>query len=106
MFCKAAYFEEGREVWAVVKDPDKSDDLQIRGTLPAELEAIHRKLIEKHNAEDAGADFIFDAPPEFSKAVCGYRGDEDDALYEQELPVLIEKMKPRKPGFLSRLFGG
>lgn len=50
------------------------------GAPPAEYPAIRDRLIALQNAdEEGGVDYLFDAPLEVAKAVCGYRFDSGDA---------------------------
>ena len=73
--------EQGRELWRVFHDSEKSVfRLDVTGEPPAAFLSIKEKLIqtqEDEGGEKADVDHLHDAPLELAKAVCGYRHDDE-----------------------------
>lgn len=75
----------GVELWRVFHDHEGSIyRLDVTGEPPVELAAIRGRLFEeqeKAGGEDAGVDYVHEIPFELAQAVCGYRHDEDEAIF-------------------------
>jgi hypothetical protein len=92
MVSTAYGYEDGREVWSVVHDPDVDvDDIEVTGNAPAQLAGI-RAGLKRKQAEDAegGVDYLFDAPAALSAALCGYRPDETPEGVEEPAFMTLE----------------
>lgn len=75
-------YENGVAVFAIEHDGGQHGvrHMATLGKLPPEWTAIRKRLSQRQTREDRGAaevDFMFDAPVELAKAICGYRFDED-----------------------------
>jgi hypothetical protein len=76
MVSEAYGFRDGLEVWSVLHDPDRrGTPLEVQGDPPAELAGIHDDLMRRQ-AGESDVDYLFEAPIDLTKAVCGYRWDE------------------------------
>ena len=101
-------YEDGKAVFAIEHDGGQQGvrHMETAGTPPPEWPAILDRLTKDQDAEDAGeaqVDFLFDAPLELAKALCGYRHDE--AWPEGEEPVITSLADKKGPGLIGRLFG-
>lgn len=76
---------DGVELWRVFHDHEGSVyRLDLTGEPPAELAAIRDRLFQeqaKAGGEDAGVDYVHEAPFELGRAICGYRHDEDESAF-------------------------
>jgi hypothetical protein len=77
MVSEAYGFRDGLEVWSVLHDPGRAGvtHLEVEGDPPSELTGIRDGLVREQEG-DAGVDYLFNAPLDLTKAVCGYRWDE------------------------------
>jgi hypothetical protein len=101
-------YERGKAVFAIERDGGQKGvrHMAVAGTAPAEWAAIRKRLTEEQDEEDRGesrTDFLFDAPLELAKALCGYRFDEE--WPKGQKPVQTALVKKKTPSLLSRLFG-
>jgi len=77
MYSAAYGIVDGKQVWSVVHDVDKTPrDVIVEGTPPAEFRAVLDQL-RRAQAEpgNENVDHIFDAPIVLTAALCGYRPD-------------------------------
>lgn len=71
MFSSLKAWLDGRAAWAVTHDPNQ--DLRIEGEPPGEIAEIRRQLAALEATEtDGQVDYMFDAPVELAKMLCGY----------------------------------
>ena len=99
----ASGWRDGRRVWYVRYDSDnRPDGLVAEGDLPPSFAGIRADLeaAQEAEGEDAGVDYIFDAPAELSHALTGYHYDEPSPGEDWHSLV------PQVPGpqWLGRLF--
>jgi hypothetical protein len=110
MFSEVRRYRDGQQTFAVIYDCEKG--FVIEGEPPAEFAPIHAAAV-KAQADEDGADLLWDVPIDLMASLCGYRPD------QMEDPpngwMVLERAKTRKPkteagerkgGFWSRLFGG
>ncbi len=108
MFSVVRGYERGESVFAIEHDGGQQGvrHMETAGTLPAEWPAILDRLSRDQDAEDAGdneVDFLFDAPLDLAKALCGYRHDE--VWPEGQEPDITSLAEKKSPGLIGRLFG-
>lgn len=72
--------DKGVTLWRVSHTAEEDRPLEVTGTPPKELGAIRRKF-ERKQAEDDGADWLFEIPLELARKISGYRVDEDAAEF-------------------------
>jgi hypothetical protein len=99
MVSTAYGYEDGREVWSVVHDPDVDvDDIEVTGNPPAQLAGIRAEL-KRLKAEDTegGVDYVFDAPAALSAALCGYRPDETPEGMDEPIFMTLEPVGRAAP---------
>ena len=89
----------------------------MSGQPPAELTKIKAEATrqqDEEGGEDADTDCLFEVPIDLTKALCGYRYDEDLSDGATPFTGLVPPGKtsavptdsaPREGGFFSRLFG-
>ena len=102
-------YERGKAVFAIEHNGGEhgSRHMSVAGTAPAEWAAIRARLTKQQDKEDkedegeAAVDFLFDAPLELAKVLCGYRHDERWPKGKAPAKMRLRK----KPGLLGRLFG-
>lgn len=89
MVSQAFGYQAGAKVWSVSHDPDLAeDDLQVDGSPPGELVEIHARLTAEQAQDDDSVDYLFEAPLDLTKAVCGYRFDHFDLPGETVFKML------------------
>ena len=80
----ASAAKDGVELWRVAHVNDPIYRLDVSGEPPAELAGIREKFFREQD-EDGGdkssVDYISDIPLEVAKAACGYRADDEEALF-------------------------
>lgn len=108
MFSVVRGYERGKAVFTIEHDGGQQGvrHMETAGTLPAEWPAILERLSKAQDEEDAGeaaVDYLFDAPLELAKALCGYRHDE--VWPEGQEPAHEPLCEKRSPGLMGRLFG-
>jgi hypothetical protein len=77
--------EAGVELWRVFHTNDPLYRLDVSGEPPAAYAGIrdaHIREQDEDGGEDSNADFIHDVPLELAKSACGYRADEDEAVFK------------------------
>lgn len=95
MFSEAYGYRDGGMVWSVSHDPDRSEnDLKIDGSPPPELGAIQRRLMEQQAQEEGEVDYVFEAPLEIVRTICGYRYDQGNLPPE----TVFRVVEPGLPG--------
>ncbi|HET8921564.1 MAG TPA: hypothetical protein VFN26_01060 [Candidatus Acidoferrum sp.] len=81
MFSSASGWARGKQVWKVFHDCEKGRyHLDVVGAAPAGLASIRKRLTDAQDAnggEEGDADYIYDIPAELTKALTGFRHDED-----------------------------
>lgn len=106
MVSEAAGWKDGKKVWSVSHDAQKSiKNLVATGDLPEEFAAIRDRLVSQQDEEDAdepGCDYIFDVPLETAKSVTGFSHDVDNGVFEV---LSASASKSSKPSFWKKLFG-
>jgi hypothetical protein len=76
MFSRLRAFRDGRPAWSVTHDPDVDPDgVVTRGEPPLALQTITAALAAEWG-EDAGVDYMFDAPVRLGRRLCGYSHDD------------------------------
>jgi hypothetical protein len=106
MVSEARGFRDGVQEWAVVHDPDVDlQGVQIEGTPPAALAEIYRRLQSEQAKGHADVDYIFDAPVDLSKEICGFVHDQDMDTTWKVLASKGRAPKTEDKGFFARLFG-
>lgn len=75
MYSAAAWWQEGKEVWAVIHDAQQGImHLDVRGTAPSSYPSIRERLFveqAKAGGRDAGVDYIFDIPIDLAHEITG-----------------------------------
>lgn len=114
MFSQAQAWRDGRRAWQVSHDPEEGlRNLSVEGEPPAELTDMAARLAADQEADTSGqVDYMFDAPIDLAKAVCGYHHDDllstpwsilavppgDGSQAESILPGLIRtELLPKLP---------
>lgn len=99
MYSASSEWREGREVWAVIHDPEQAlDHLVTRGDLPPGWTGVRDEWTAKHveaAKTEVGVDYLYEIPLEVAKLVVGYRLDYDDDDDGQESVTLVSA--PSKP---------
>ena len=94
MVSLARGFAGGRRIWEVVHDSSKGlENLETSGELPPSFPAVRDGLTEKLKAARDPADYLFDVPAELSKAITGFRHDEDIEGIEGDAFTVLERLK-------------
>lgn len=100
-------YERGKAVFAIEHDGGNHGPRHMAkaGALPAQWDAILGRLSRQQDKEDQGpaeVDFLFDAPLDLAKALCGYRHDRAWPKGKEpvETPLVVKKGR-----LLRRLFG-
>lgn len=84
-------WSNGVERWSVLHDSQQGiEHLETRGTLPHETQPIRERLFAEQ-ANDDGADFIFDIPVELFAALGGIRYDCDIPGADPEPWEILER---------------
>ncbi len=108
MYSVVRGYENGAAVFAIEHDGGEHGPRHMAtlGKLPPEWSAIRKRLGQRQTREDRGVaevDFMFDAPLELAKAICGYRFDEEWPKGQPpEETALVDK---NKFGLLGLIFG-
>jgi hypothetical protein len=78
MFSQVRGFRSGRQVWSVTRDPDTDfDSVVVDGEPPPEAAGIvQRREAQQAADEDASVDYLFEAPLDLARSICGYRAGE------------------------------
>ena len=80
----ASAAKDGVELWRVAHVNDPVYRLDVSGEPPAELAAIRDRCFREQD-EDGGAkssvDYVTEIPIEVAKAACGYRTDDEEAVF-------------------------
>jgi hypothetical protein len=115
MFQESRGYRDGVEAWRVTHDCNMEGGLyhlEVTGDPPSELEAIRRTEVANQDAEggqQAGVDFLADAPLDLAKAICGFKHDDEwpEGMGFSRLfrPRAAAAPKAGGPSFLQRLFG-
>ena len=105
----ASSAKEGVELWRIAHINDPIYRLDVSGEPPTELAGIRERTFreqEEQGGDESGVDLIFDIPLEVAEAVCGYRADEEEALFDAlERAGKLHAETPAKRGLLSGLLG-
>lgn len=93
-------WKNGKMIWEVMHECEKGpEDLQIKGELPPEFEAVKKAAVLKRQADLAATgeacDHFFDIPPDLALCFTGFE-------HYKQADFPFEKVKG--PGFLRRLF--
>jgi hypothetical protein len=116
MVSEARGYEDGKQVWSVVHDPEEEESLyalKITGNPPPELSSIVRQARAEQDVdggEDAEVDIMIEIPGRLSHAICGYMPGEHEPHgvdYSELRPIGGRKQTPKQDGrsFFARLFG-
>jgi hypothetical protein len=91
MVSVARGYAKGRRIWEAVHDSSKGrKHLEVSGEPPEGLPTIRDRLLSEAEAQGHSADYLFDVPAELSKAVTGFRHDEDiEGIEGDAFSVLI-----------------
>src|SRR5690606_309857 len=78
MCSEAQAWRNGRPAWKVSHDPEKGlRNLSTEGEPPLELSEIAARCAADQDADTTGeVDYVFDAPMNLAKAVCGYHHED------------------------------
>lgn len=94
MCSMAQGFREGRLIWSVEHDVQSKghglSHLAAEGEPPPAFEEIKARLLAKQEAEggeEAGVDYVFEAPAELVYGLCGFRADGANMANE---PIMTE----------------
>jgi hypothetical protein len=81
MFSSCSCWKDGKEVWKVKHEGDRSLALRISGNPPDELAAIEReyysKQIREYENDPYSIDWMFEVPLQLAKQIVGFKHDED-----------------------------
>lgn len=125
MVFEARGYSGGGEAWRVVRNPEEDfHHLEATGALPPAFAAIREEVFAQQAAEggeDAGCDFICEAPIRLAESICGFRHDEGEYAYYElrrvksagatrmiNLSTQLAEARPTAPqgrGFLGWLLG-
>jgi hypothetical protein len=119
MHCGLTAARDGTVLWRVIRSPEHEDpdiadqDLYVEGEPPASLTAIKAALDAQAEANDQDVDYVFDAPLELAKAICGFRIDQvrpQDFSFTRLEGGPPEDVRPQSAGgglfgLIARLFG-
>lgn len=77
MVSASFFYQNGTRIWNVVHDSEKGlYHLEIDGDPPESFSISEcRQKQDSAGGEGAGVDYIFDAPLELARRICGYRHD-------------------------------
>jgi hypothetical protein len=104
MFSSASLWKDGKNVWSVVHDAQKSIyHIDANGQLPSSFEDIIATAKKSQDAEcgtKAKVDLMFDIPLIVGAELTGFRHDQD-ALFSVEKPFEILHASAPQPATLS-----
>lgn len=105
MVSSATGWKDGQLRWSVTHDAQQGlEHLDVQGEPPPEFAGIRAQKLAEQAADDGAADWLFEIPVETARSVVGYRHDADvPGLSGEVFEVLV---RPQKPSFFKRLFGG
>ena len=93
MVSLARGYAAGRRVWDVVYDSSKGrEDLATEGTLPPSFAEVRDRLTAELHADEHGSDYLFDVPADLSKAITGFRHDEDIDGIEGDAFTVLDRV--------------
>ena len=99
----ACAYEQGKQVWWVLHEPEEGiTNLTHGGKPPARFETLLAKALKDHEAytpDPHEVDFVFDVPIDLAVSICGFRPDDDPPE-----GVAFKELRPKK-GRGSGLFG-
>lgn len=86
----ASAARDGVELWRVAHVNNPIYRLDVSGDPPVELAAIRDRFFREQDedgGEKSSADYVHDVPLEVAKAACGYRADDEEALFAALQPA-------------------
>lgn len=108
MYSSAAFWRDGRAVWAVSHQGDRDiEHLEVKGEPPAAFAAIRDRLHAQQAAEGEKeeVDYIFEIPVELAFSIAGYRHDaEIPALGKDAFEILATTKTTPERTWWRRLF--
>jgi hypothetical protein len=96
MVTVASGWRDGKQIWRVTHDGQKSaDHLSADGQVPPDFAPIRDKYLAKQTAEpEEDVDHIFDIPVELARALTGFRHDQEfSGVGEKPFDVLEPSKK-------------
>lgn len=93
MVSLARGYAGGRGTWEVVHDSSKGlEHLETTGVLPPSFAAVRDRLMKELKTGEQSADYLFEVPADLSKAVTGFRHDEDIDGIEGDAFTVLERV--------------
>lgn len=94
MVSLARGYVDGAGTWEVVHDANEGmEHLAVTGTPPSPFVEVRQKLLDALTKSDRGADYLFDLPAVFCKAVTGFRHDEDIEGIDGDAFTVLERSR-------------
>jgi len=92
MFSLSLGYVDGEHVWTITHDSNQGlEHLEVEGEPPSEFAAIRDRLARSLEEDQDPCDYLFDAPPELSKAVTGFRHDKRIQGIEGDAFTVLER---------------
>jgi len=103
MASSACAAESGAQLWRVSHRNDPKHLFDVEGVPPEILGSLREQAVRQQE-EDEDVDFLHETPMELAAAICGYRAEDDGALFQAARPIAATSGKaPVRKSFLDKL---
>lgn len=93
MVSLARGYVDGAQMWEFVHDANEGlQHLAVTGTPPPPFVEIKQKLLDALTTNNRDADYLFDLPAEFCKAMTGFRHDEGVEGIDGDAFTVLERL--------------